>query len=347
MYRSPRPPTSRGGEGGAISQLLTTGPETSAPLKGEITLGRSPWQISWLRFRRDRVGVMSAYVVLFFILVAILAPLIAKVYGKNPYITYGQDTPGLLDDYGFPANPHGGINKYFWLGLEPGLGRDVFMQLVYGARTSLFIAGSAALLTTTFGVLYGIVTAYLGGWVDAVGGRIMDIVYAFPGLLFIIAFSPVVESVFVAPDEETPSWLRFGSIIFILSVLGWVYQARLIRGQVLSLREREFVDAARMSGASSWRIVRHELLPNLWSPILVTFSLTLPALITTEAALSFLGVGIVEPIPDWGRMINRGAQVYTEDLAYMVFPGLALFLLVLCFNLLGDSVRDALDPKST
>jgi peptide/nickel transport system permease protein len=218
---------------------------------------------------------------------------------------------------------------------------------VYGARTSLFIAGSAALITTAFGVLYGIVTAYLGGWVDAVGGRIMDIVYAFPGLLFIIAFSPVVESVFVRPDEETPSWLRFGSIIFILSVLGWVYQARLIRGQVLSLREREFVDAARMSGASSWRIVRHELLPNLWSPILVTFSLTLPALITTEAALSFLGVGIVEPIPDWGRMINRGAQVYTDDLSYMFFPGMALFLLVLCFNLLGDSVRDALDPKGT
>jgi peptide/nickel transport system permease protein len=319
----------------------------SAAPSGAVTLGRSPWQISWLRFRRDRVGVVSAYVVLFFIVVAILAPLIAKVYGKTPYITYGQDTPGLLDDYGFPAGPHGGITREFWLGLEPGLGRDVFTQLVYGSRTSLFIAGSAALLTTTFGVLYGIVTAYLGGWVDAVGGRIMDIVFAFPGLLFIIAFSPVVESLFVAPDEETPVWLRFGSIIFILSVLGWVYQARLIRGQVLSLREREFVDAARMSGASSWRIVRHELLPNLWSPILVTFSLTLPALITTEAALAFLGVGIVEPIPDWGRMINRGAQVYTEDLSYMVFPGLALFVLVLCFNLLGDSVRDALDPKST
>ena len=285
--------------------------------------------------------------VLFFVVIALLAPLIAKVYGKTPYITYGQDTPGLLDDYGFPVGAHGGMSSEFWLGLEPGLGRDVFTQLVYGARTSLFIACSAALLTTAFGVLFGLVTAYLGGWVDAVGGRIMDIVYAFPGLLFIIAFSPIVESRFVAPDEQTPMWLRFGSIIFILSVLGWVFQARLIRGQVLSLREREFVDAARMSGASSWRIVRHELLPNLWSPILVTFSLALPALITTEAALSFLGVGIVEPTPDWGRMINRGAQVYTDDLTYMIFPGLALFLLVLCFNLLGDSVRDALDPKGT
>lgn len=337
----------RGGKGGAISQLLTSGAETSAPLPAEVTLGRSPWQISWLRFRRDHVGMVSAGIVLFFIVVAILAPVIAKVYGKNPYTTYGQDAPGLLDDYGFPTGGHGGISGSFWLGLEPGLGRDTFMQLVYGARTSLLIAGSAALLVTTFGVMYGIVTAYLGGWVDSLGGRVMDIVYAFPQLLFIIAFSPVIESVFVRPDQETPSWLRFSSIIFILSVLGWVYQARLIRGQVLSLREREFVDAARMSGASSWRIVRHELLPNLWSPILVTFSLTLPALITTEAALSFLGVGIVEPIPDWGRMINRGAQVYTDDLSYMFFPGLALFVLVLCFNLFGDSVRDALDPKGT
>jgi len=135
--------------------------------------------------------------------------------------------------------------------------------------------------------------------------------------------------------------------IAILTIFGWMGMTRLIRGQVLSLREREFVDAARMSGATAWRIVRHELLPNLWSPILVTFSLTLPALITTEAALSFLGVGIVEPIPDWGRMINRGAQVYTDDLSYMFFPGMALFVLVLCFNLLGDSVRDALDPKGT
>jgi peptide/nickel transport system permease protein len=343
MYRASR----WGGEGGAISQLLTSGPDTSVPVSGAVTLGRSPWQISWLRFRRDHTGMVSAAVVLFFILVAALAPVIAKLYGHDPYTTYGQNTPGLLDNYGFPAGSHGGISSSFWLGIEPGLGRDTFMQLVYGARTSLFIAGAAALITTAFGVFYGIVTAYLGGWVDSVGGRIMDVVYAFPGLLFIIAFSPVVESVFVAPDKETPSWLRFSSIIFILSVLGWVYQARLIRGQVLSLREREFVDAARMSGASSWRIVRHELLPNLWSPILVTFSLTLPALITTEAALAFLGVGIIEPIPDWGRMINRGAQVYTDDLSYMVFPGMALFVLVLCFNLLGDSVRDALDPKST
>jgi peptide/nickel transport system permease protein len=327
--------------------LLTTGPETSAPPTGEITLGRSPWQISWLRFRRDRVGLWSAWVVLGFILIGLAAPLIAKVYGKNPYTTYGQDLPGLLNEFGFPTGSNGGISSTYWLGLEPGLGRDVFTQLIYGARTSLFIAFTAGLITTAVGVLYGITIGFLGGWVDSVGGRIMDIVFAFPSLLFIIAFSPVVESLFVSPEKETPVWLRFGSIIFLLSVLSWVYQARLIRGQVLSLREREFVDAARMSGASSWRIVYRELLPNLWSPILVTFSLTVPALITAEAALAFLGVGIIEPIPDWGRMIHRGAEVYQSDLAYTLFPGLALFLLVLCFNLFGDSVRDALDPKST
>ncbi len=316
------------------------------PPAGAGDTGRSPRQIAWQRFRRDKVGTWSAGVVVFFVLVAILAPVIARVYGKNPYTTYGQDL-GLLNDYGFPIGPRGGMSSHYWLGLEPSLGRDVFMQLVYGARTSLLIAVSAGLITTAFGVLWGLVTGYLGGWTDAIGGRIVDVVFAFPGLLFIIAFGPVVESLFVSPDQETPTLLRFLSLIFVLSVLGWVFQARLIRGQVLSLREREFVDAARMSGASSWRIVRKELLPNLWSPILVTFSLAVPTLITTEAALSFLGVGIVEPTPDWGRMINHGAQVYTSDTTYMLIPGLALFLLVLCFNLLGDSVRDALDPKST
>ena len=291
--------------------------------------------------------MVSGIVVILFILIALSAPLIAKLYGKNPYETYGQNLPGLLNDYGFPLGSNGGMSSEYWLGLEPGLGRDVFTQLVYGARTSLFIAGSAAVLTTVFGVLYGIFIGLVGGWVDTVGGRVMDVIFAFPSLLFIIAFGPIIESLFVSPEEETPGWLRFGSIIFVLSVLGWVFQARLIRGQVLSLREREFVDAARMSGASSWRIVRKELLPNLWSPILVVFSLAVPALITTEAALAFLGVGIVEPTPDWGRMINRGAQVYLSDITYMIFPGMALFVLVLCFNLFGDAVRDALDPKST
>ena len=307
--------------------------------------GRSPGRIAWARFKRDRVGVVSAWVVAFFVLVAVCAPLISKLYGKNPYERYGQKE-GLLRPSGVPKGARGGMSSEYWLGLQPRLGRDVFMQLVYGARTSLLIAGTAALLVTLIGVTFGLVTGYLGGRVDAVGGRIMDIVLAFPALLFILSFAPVLETAFVAPDEETPGWLRYGSIIFVLSALGWVLQARLIRGQVLSLREREFVDAARMSGAGTFRIIRKELLPNLASPILVTFSLVLPAMITTEAALAFLGVGVVEPTPDWGRMIRNGAGDYPSDPYYTVIPGLALFVLVLAFNLLGDAVRDALDPKS-
>jgi peptide/nickel transport system permease protein len=281
----------------------------------------------------------------FFIVVAALAPVIGKLYGKNPYTTYGQNETGLLNDFGFPIGSHGGMSGEYWLGLEPSLGRDVFMQLVYGARTSLFIAFSVALITSAFGVLFGIVTGYLGGRIDAVGGWILDLMLAFPGLLMLIALSLVVEDVFVGAEEEASTALRFVTVIVLFSIFGWVFQARLIRGQVLSLREREFVDAARMSGAGTWRIVRRELLPNLWSPILVTFSIAVPAIITGEAALSFLGVGIIEPIPDWGRMVNHGSQVYLADPAYMLIPGGALLVMVLAFNLLGDAVRDALDSK--
>ncbi len=308
-------------------------------------LGRSPRQIAWRRFRRDRVGMVALGVVVFFIAVAAFAPLISKLYGKDPYTTYGLDDPRLLNEFSFPVGARGGMSGEFWLGLEPGLGRDVFMQLVYGARTSLFIAFTVALIGSAIGVLYGIVTGYLGGRVDALGGWVIDVMLTFPGLLLLIALSPVVEDVFVGDEEEASTGLRFLSVIVLFSLFGWVFQARLIRGQVLSLREREFVDAARMSGAGTWRIVRRELLPNLWSPILVVFSLAVPSIITAEAALSFLGIGIVEPIPDWGRMVNRGAQVYLADPAYMIIPGAALLVLVLAFNLLGDAVRDALDSK--
>jgi peptide/nickel transport system permease protein len=327
---------------GAIDPLVPAGPPSE---NRAVDVGRSPAQIAWARFRRDRAGVWSGIVVACFIVVAAAAPLLSKLYGQDAYTLYGQRKK-LLNEFGTPTGKWGGISSEHWLGVEPGLGRDVLMQLVYGARTSLFIAGVAAVLITLTGVTYGLVTGYLGGRVDAVGGRIMDVVLAFPGLLFLIAIGPVLESRFVDPEEETPGWLRFGTIIVVLWIFGWVLQARLIRGQVLSLREREFVDAARMSGAGSWRIIRRELLPNLWSPILVTFTLILPALITTEAALSFLGVGIAEPTPDWGRMIYVGSQRIQNDLVYGLAPGIALFALVLCFNLFGDAVRDALDPKS-
>ncbi|GAA3011540.1 ABC transporter permease [Streptosporangium longisporum] len=322
----------------------TTIGEPSA-VKTPETVGRSPGQLMWLRFRRDRTGLVSAGVVIFFFLVAILAPVISWLYGKDPYVLYGQDTPGLLNDFGYPIRPNGGISSEFWFGIEPNLGRDVFMQLVYGIRTSLSIAVAATIITTCIGIVMGIVAGYTGGRTDYLIGRLIDILLSFPSVLFIIAFMPVVENLFVASDEETPVWLRAVTLVIVLTVFGWAGLARLLRGQVLSLREREFVEAARVTGASPFRIIFKELLPNLWTPILIQSTLLLPALVTSEAALSFLGVGMIEPIPDWGRMFLRGTEVYRNDITYLIFPGAALLIFVIAFNLLGDSIRDAFDPK--
>ncbi|MEU7891450.1 ABC transporter permease [Nonomuraea sp. NPDC049152] len=322
-------------------------PALDAPAVTPIpqAVGRSPGQLMWLRFRRDRTGVAAALVVVFFFLVAVSAPLISLVYGRDPYTLYGQESPGLLNDFGYPVQPNGGVSSAFWFGIEPGLGRDVFTQLVYGIRTSLLIAVVATLLTSLIGVVLGIVAGYAGGRVDSLIGRVIDIVLSLPAVLFTIAFMPVVENLFVSPDEQTPVWLRAVTLVVVLTAFGWAGLARLLRGQVLTLREREFVEAARVTGASPARVVFRELLPNLWTPILIQSTLLLPALVTAEAALSFLGVGMIEPIPDWGRMFLRGTEVYQNDITYLVFPGVALLVFVIAFNLLGDSVRDAFDPK--
>ncbi|KAA2252474.1 ABC transporter permease [Solihabitans fulvus] len=317
--------------------------QTLAPAE---VAGRSPTQLAWRRFRRDRTGVISGAVVLLFFLAGLGAPVIAALYGKDPYTTYGQNQPGLLNEFGYPAKPNGGIDGQFWLGLEPSLGRDVFTQLLYGIRTSLLISLAVVLIITTLGVLIGVVAGYTGRWVDFGVGRVIDVVLSFPSTLFFIAFIPVIQSLFVPPDQETPTWLRATTVILVLSAFGWAQIARLMRGQVLSLREREYIEAARIAGAGPGRIIRAELLPNLWTPILVSVSMTVPTYVTTEAALSFLGVGMVEPTPDWGRMIHRGAEVYSADLSYMLAPGLAMLVFVIAFNLLGDSVRDALDPRA-
>jgi peptide/nickel transport system permease protein len=320
---------------------------TATAAKGAAELvGRSPGQLMWRRFKRDRTGVISAYVVAFFFVVAILAPVIAKLYGKNPYTLYGQNEAGLLNDFGYPIAPNGGVSGRFWFGIEPNLGRDVFTQLLYGIRTSLGIAMAVTIAVTITAILLGISAGYLGGKVDYFIGRITDLLMAFPAQLFFVAVMPVVTAIFVSPVDETPTYLRVVALISVQWFLGWMGLSRLLRGQVLSLREREFIEAARVTGASSWRIVRRELLPNLVTPILVQSTLMLPSFVTAEAGLSFLGVGLVEPTPDWGRMFARGGEVYQNDLTYMFFPGIAMVIFIVAFNLLGDSVRDAFDPKA-
>ncbi|OYP15567.1 ABC transporter permease [Streptomyces sp. FBKL.4005] len=310
------------------------------------TESRSPGRLAWTRFKRDRTGVISAFVVIFFFAIGILAPLIAKLYGKDPYTTYGMNIPGLLNEFNYPVKPNGGISSDFWFGIEPQLGRDVFTFLLYGIRNSLLIATAAALLTTLLGVVIGVTAGYLGGKTDYLVGRVIDILLAFPQTLFFIAFWPVVMAIFVSPEENTPVWLTVTSLILVMTAFGWASIARLLRGEVLALREREFVEAAKVTGASPARIIFKELLPNLWTPILIQSTLLLPTYVTAEAGLAFLGVGLTDPTPDWGVMIQNGAKVYQDDITFMLFPGLSMVIFVVAFNLLGDSVRDALDPKT-
>ncbi|CAL9550629.1 MULTISPECIES: ABC transporter permease [Streptomyces] len=312
---------------------------------GELA-GRSPGQLMWMRFKRDRTGMISACVVLAFFLIAALAPVISWLYGKDPYTRYGQNTPGLLNDNSYPVKPNGGIDSEFWFGLEPGLGRDVFTQLIYGIRTSLSLALVVTLLSVLTAIVIGVAGGYFGGKVDYFLGRFTDLMMSFPNQLFFVAFTPVVAALLVDPRDEMPTWLRSCVIIYVMWLLGWMTLARLLRGQTLSLREREFIEAARVAGTPPGRIVRKELLPNLVTPILVQATYMLPNNVTAIAGLSFLGVGLLEPTPDWGRMFAKGAEVYQSDITYMFFPGGAMVIFILAFNLLGDSVRDAFDPKS-
>ncbi|MFG2223739.1 ABC transporter permease [Streptomyces sp. NPDC048644] len=314
--------------------------------KGGELVGRSPGQLMWTRFKRDRTGVICAIVVLAFFVIAALAPVIASIYGKDPYTLYGSNDPTLFDDFGFPAGPNGGMSGDFWFGIEPQLGRDLFTQLLYGMRTSLGISVVVTVLVVITGTILGVTAGYVGGRADYWLGRVIDFLLAFPSQLTFVAFMPVVVAIFVPPSDETPTYVRVVALILVQWALGWMGLARLLRGQVLSLREREFVEAAKITGASPWRIIRKELLPNVVTPILVQSTYMLPLFVTAEAGLSYLGVGIMEPTPDWGRLFRTAGDIYENDPTFLLFPGAAMVIFVLCFNLLGDSVRDAFDPKS-
>ncbi|MER6269527.1 ABC transporter permease [Streptomyces sp900105755] len=335
-------------EGGGRSVAVDGGPEPDTKT-GTVTVeGRSPGQLMWIRFKRDRTGVISAFVVAFFFLVAAAAPLISKLYGKNPYTIYADERPELFDSAGVPVQPNGGISSEFWFGLEPGNGYDVFTKLIYGIRTSLLISLAVTVAVVLTGILLGVSAGYLGGKTDFFIGRIIDFLLAFPSQLFFIASMPVVVSLFVSPRDETPTYVRVVALIVVQWVLGWMSLARILRGTTLALREREFIEAARVSGASPWRIIRKEILPNVVTPLLVQATYILPSFVTIEAGLSFLGVGIVEPTPDWGQMFSKASTelVLQNDITYMFFPGVSMVVFVVAFNLLGDSVRDAFDPKT-
>jgi ABC-type dipeptide/oligopeptide/nickel transport system permease subunit len=300
--------------------------------------GRSLGQIAWLRLRRDKVAMAGGAVVIFLILVAIIGPYLVQ----NPTLYHAN----LINPtFSRPNGPLGGISLSHPLGVEPVTGRDMLSRIVNGARVSLLIALLATALAVSIGVVMGVISGYAGGWLDAVIARVMDVFLAFPLLVFAIALVGVIPSSAFGLSGNS---LRIGLLIFVIGFFAWPYMGRIIRGQTLSLREREFVDAARSLGARGPYIRFRELLPNLWGPILVYATLLIPTNILFEAALSYLGVGIIPPTPSWGGMISDAVQngFYAVDPMYMLIPGLAIFITVMAFNLFGDGLRDALDPRS-
>jgi len=274
----------------------------------------------------------------FLILVAIFGPFLLQ----DP-LTYHQN---LIDPtYQRPKTGvfYSGISWDHWLGVEPSTGRDMLSRIVSGARISLVIAFLATLLSVLIGTFFGILAGYFGGWIDTVISRAMDVFLAFPLLLFAIALVGVI------PDEVAgikDNNLRLLVLIFVIGFFAWPYIGRIVRGQSLSLREREFVDASRSLGAGHFYVIFRELLPNLVAPILVYATLLIPTNILFEAALSFLGVGVTPPTPSWGGMLTLAVPTYQTTPFFMLIPGLAIFITVMAFNLLGDGLRDALDPRA-
>ncbi|GAA2510705.1 ABC transporter permease [Winogradskya humida] len=307
------------------------------------TRGKSPTAIAFARLRTDRVAVICGSIFLFFVLIAIFAPLLAKLEGQSP-TAYHQE---LVDDYGFPTI---GPTSGHWFGVEPRLGRDLFARWVYGSRPSLIVATSVTVITSLLGVVVGLVAGFAGGWTDRILSWVIDFVLSLPYLLFAIAVPAVLLSIFVGPADgasvDQVSRVRFISLILVLSLFGWAGLARLIRGEVLSLREREFIAAARVLGVPTSKVLFKELLPNLVAPIVVSTSMALPSYIVVEAGLTYLGVGLTEPTPSWGVTISAAQSFYRADPLYLWLPVLGITVLVVALSLLGDSVRDAFDPRT-
>lgn len=303
---------------------------------------RTPKQIAWGRFKRNKVGVYAAFASIFFISVGFLAPIITRIFHVNPKETYA----GVLNDYAMPIGAWGGISWAHPLGVEPGTGRDVFALALYGARTSFIVAIIATVGTISIGMLIGIATGYFKGRVDSSVGRFSDFLMSFPGTFMIIALSlPMVQRV-EATGLAHGNAARVVVLVLFLVFFGWTGFYRLIRSQAMSMRERDFVMAAQAMGASSWRIIVKELLPNLWPTAIVFVSLSLPAYIAAEATFSFLGVGVQAPDATFGLILSDGVGYWRDDPAYLLLPCLILILIVLALNLLGDAIRDALDPKA-
>jgi peptide/nickel transport system permease protein len=313
--------------------------------------GRSPTQLALARYRSDKLSMISFCVSVFIVVCAIAAPILVAVDVLNPN-DFHQDLLG--EDGVNPSGRFGGVSWDHPLGVEPSTGRDLLSRLMLAMTWSLGIALTATLLTVIIGVVLGIVAGFSRGIVDAVVGRFIDLTLSFPQTMMLLALSaPAVlllrttvagwPGLGLLEDRDRASGLY---VILILAAFGWPPVARVVRGQVLSIREREYIEAARLMGASRRRLYFKEVLPNVWAPILVFFTLLVPAYISAEAAFSFLGVGIKPPTPTLGNILAYSVSFATADPTFFFLPGFVLALTVVVFNLVGDGARDALDPKT-
>jgi peptide/nickel transport system permease protein len=318
---------------------------------GEIEVkARGYWEQVWRRFKRDKLALAGGVLIIILILSAFVGAPIAK-----HFLHHGPDDQfyNALTPLGAPIGPWHHVDNglggttFLPLGADSTLGRDEFLRLLYGARVSFEVALLATFGSISIGILLGSMAGYFRGWVDTIVSRVTEITMAFPALLFIIALASTVG--------DSINNITFGGIIspgvftlfVVLAVFGWFYPARIIRAVVLSLREKEFIEAARMTGSSDWRIIRSHILPHLVAPITVDSTLSVASFILAEAGLSFLGVGIKQPTASWGNLLQEAPNYYTVQPWLMVWPGLAVLITTLAFNLLGDGLRDAFDPRST
>ncbi len=287
--------------------------------------GRSPWRLAYERLRADRAAKVAFGTIVVVVLLALFAPVIAAAIGHGPnqqFIDIGENANGG------PVPP----SSTFWLGTDSS-GRDLFVRILYGARVSLVVGVLATSISVALGVLFGLTAGYIGGFVDSLIARMIDVMLSIPFLLIGLSIAYIVG----------PSmWL----VIVIVGVISFTYLARIVRGQVISLKQKEYIEAARALGAGPWRIMFIDLLPNVMAQVIVYATLLIPLAIVTEAAFSFLGVGVPPPTADWGSMISDAAGYYQYGYWwYLFFPSLALVITTLAFNIFGDCVRDALDPR--
>ncbi len=306
--------------------------------------GRSPTRIALDRLRKDKIAVVCFAIVLFFAVIAIFAGSIQSLLGVSTETVRASEVIDLQTRLPLEGPPNGSIDPDHPFGVAPGSGTDNLAVWIEGCRTSLYLATLAAVLSTIIGVTLGLIAGFMGGIVDTVISFATNLFLTFPFLVMALALAPILNDRFGAEPDQL-KFATFYSLVGILVFFGWMGVARLVRGEVLSLREREFVKAARVIGVPTGRILIREMLPNLIAPIVISFSLGLPAYVAAEAGLSYLGIGVFGR-ESWGQTINEATTWWERYPLFLLEPVLGVAILVVALNLLGDAIRDAFDPKT-